>query len=96
MEAQVRTVEEHSGVSHAVRSERSVGDCFFADFRVENSMYVIVMARDTLAFAAQDAAVLEPVPYAVQDNDFVPEGSLCCDRPHMLGRSASRGTSSEM
>ena len=48
-------------------------------------MHVVVVTGDALSFAAQHASILEPVPHAVQNDDFVPEGSFRRDRGYMLG-----------
>lgn len=78
-------------MSDAVCPKGAVTSCSCTDLRLQNSMHVIVMARDALAFAAQHASILEPVPHAVQDDDFVPESSFRDDGCHALGGQAKSG-----
>src|SRR5262249_24755581 len=93
IQIEVRTVEEHASVSHTARPELAVCDCSCPDLRVEHAMHIVIVARDALAFTAQDAAIFEPVPQTVYLSQNVRSATMVvvCS-----ARNSSRGTSSAM
>jgi len=74
--------EAKAGVSDAVGAEFAVRNCTCTELRLENAMYIVIMARYPLPLATQHAPFLKPVPHTVQDDDFVPESSFPDDRCH--------------
>ena len=71
-------------MGHAIATERRVGQRAPARVGLQEFVEIIIMARNPLAVAAQGAADLEPAPQAVENDDLVPEGSLCID-DHDIG-----------
>jgi hypothetical protein len=81
-ELEVRSIEEHSSVADAVRAERRIGDSGGADRRRSELVQVIIVTGHTLPTPTQLAALIEPPPQPVEDDDLVPKGAFGINRAH--------------
>ena len=62
-----------------------------SEFRPEDPVDIVIMARDPLALATKEVASLKPVPDTVEDDYHVPEGPLCDHGRHVFGTQRELG-----
>jgi hypothetical protein len=79
----IRSIEKHSRMTHTVFSHASIFSCFPANFRIQEPIDIVVVARDTLSSSLQLTPTVPPSAQAVQNYNLVPEGATRVDSRHV-------------
>src|SRR5438552_12979005 len=85
IQAEVRAIEEHPRVSHAVHTQCTICDGSRSGLRLKNPMEIVVVTRNALSLPPQHPAFFEPRSHPVDDDDLVPKGSLRNNRCDVFG-----------